>query len=148
MSSWQRDHESTQSYWLERKYCALISSIHVAEEWGISQELVKFQKDYIVKRQKQFSHLLEILQTTDRDVLFSGFLMTWIILGLEQILLDILQICDYKPHHGISQSSLSGSTSCQVFSNIWIFTIIWDQFLLGLKILFLRRSILTYSIPD
>lgn len=148
MSSWQGDRESTQSYWLERKYCAFISSIYVAGEWGTSQELVKFQKYYIANRQKQFSHLLESLQSTVRDVLFSGFLMTWIILELEQIPLDLLQICDYKSRHGMSQSGLSGSTSCQVFSNIWIFTIIWVQLLLGLKILFLRRYILTYSIPD
>lgn len=143
MSSWQRDNESTQSYWLERKYWALISNIHVAEEWGTSQELVTFQKDDIVKRPKQFSQLLESLETTDRDVLFSGVLMSWIILELEQILLDI---CGYKSHHdSMSQSGLSVSTSCQVFSNIWIFTIS-VQFLLGLKTLLLERSILTWCL--
>lgn len=150
MSLWQRDHESTQrvtdkDYWLESKYPALISNIHAAEQWGTSQELVKFQKDFVVKRQKQLSHLLESLQITDRDGLFLGFLIAWIILELEQIPLDR---CDYKFHDCMTQSGLSGSTSCQVFSNIWIFTIIWVQFLLGLKILFLRRPILTYSIPD
>lgn len=77
--------------------------------------MVTFQKGCIIKRQKQFSPLLESLQTTDRDVLFSGVLMTWIILELEQIPLDV---CDYKSHHdGMTQSCLSGSTSCQVFSN-------------------------------
>lgn len=84
------------------------------ENEELPQELVKFPKDDIVKRQKQFSRLLESLQTADRDVLFSGFLVIWII--LEQVPLDI---CDYKSHHdSMTQPGLSVSTSCQVFSNI------------------------------